>query len=132
MDDLKKSYEAPSKPPEILQDVKKRDDKTRTFAPSGDEMKKLAKMAKGKLKKPDVSIEPDERIIAKMEKSDVSIEPAERIIAKMEKSHDLKNINKYKDINLNDVNDLIDEIEGNITEKDNIVDLGNGGEVYFY
>ena len=89
-------------------------------------------MAKGKLKKPDVSIEPDERIIAKMEKSDVSIEPAERIIAKMEKSHDLKNINKYKDINLNDVNDLIDKIEGNITEKDNIVDLGNGGEVYFY
>ena len=44
MDDLKKSYEAPSKPPEILQDVKKRDDKTRTFALSGDEMKKWLKV----------------------------------------------------------------------------------------
>ena len=43
----------------------------------------------------------------------------------------LKNINKYEDINLNDVNNLIKEIEKDITMGDNIVDLGNGKEVYF-
>ena len=35
----------------------------------------------------------------------------------------LKNINKYEDINLNDVNNLIDEIKRNIAEHDSIVDL---------
>ena len=48
---LKKSYEAPSTPPEILQDVRKRDYKARTFALSDDdEMKKLAEITKDKLK----------------------------------------------------------------------------------
>ena len=43
----------------------------------------------------------------------------------------LKNINKYKDINLHDVNNLIDEVKRNITEHNNIVDLGNNKEIYF-
>ena len=40
-------------------------------------------------------------------------------------------MNKYKDINLNDVNDLVNKIDNEITEGDNIVDLGNGKEIYF-
>ena len=43
----------------------------------------------------------------------------------------LENTNNYEDINLNSVNNLIKEIEKNITEDDNIVDLGDGKEVYF-
>ena len=51
IDNLKKSYEAPSILPEIPQDVRKRDVKARTFAPSDDdEMKKLSKITKAKLK----------------------------------------------------------------------------------
>ena len=43
IDDLKKSHEAPSTVPELLQDIRKRDDKARTFAPpDNDEMEKLA------------------------------------------------------------------------------------------
>ena len=40
-------------------------------------------------------------------------------------------INKYENINLNDVNNLINEIEKNVTEDDNIVDLGDNKEIYF-
>ena len=43
----------------------------------------------------------------------------------------LENINKYESINLNDVNNLIEEIKENITIDDNIIDLGDGKEVYF-
>ena len=43
IDDLKKSHEAPSTVPELLQDIRKRDDKARTIAPpDNDEMEKLA------------------------------------------------------------------------------------------
>ena len=119
IDNLKKSYEALITLPEVLQDVRKRDDKVRTFAPSDDddddELKKLAEITKAKLKlrrfkTPDVSIKPTEGIFDKMKR------PKERI---------LENINKYKDINLNDVNNLIDEIKKNITMGDNILDLGD-------
>ena len=43
----------------------------------------------------------------------------------------LKNINKYKDINLNDVNNLIDEIKKYITINDNSLGLGDDEYVYF-
>ena len=43
----------------------------------------------------------------------------------------LKNINKYKDLNLNDVNNLIDEIKKNITINDNSLDLGDDEYVCF-
>ena len=43
----------------------------------------------------------------------------------------LENINKYEDINLNDVDNLIDEIEKNITMGDNALDLGGNKFVYF-
>ena len=58
IDNLKKSYEAPSTVPKILQDVRKRDDKARTFATSDndDEMENLAELTKTKIRTPDVSI----------------------------------------------------------------------------
>ena len=106
IDDLKKSQEAPSTPPEILQYVRKRDDKVRTFALSDDdEIKKLAKIAKAKLK------------LSRLETSDVSIKTTEEIFSKIkrpenfERERILENINKYEGINLNDVNNLIDEIK---------------------
>ena len=99
IDDLKKSHEAPSTPPEILQDVRKRDNKVRTFAPSDDdEMKKLTEITKAKLK------------LSRLETPDVSIKPIEGIFDKMKRPMEriLENINKFEDINLNDVNNLTD------------------------
>ena len=126
IDDLKKSHEAPSTPPDILQDVRKRDNKVRTFAPSDDDkMKKLAEIAKAKLK------------LSRLEMPDVSIKPIEEIFSKLKRPEDfereriLENINKYEDINLNDVNNLIDEIKKNITMGDNVLDLGDDKYVYF-
>ena len=109
--------------PEILQDARKRDNKARTFVSSDDddEMKKLAeiteaKLELGRLKAPDVSIKPIEEIFSKIKR------PEERI---------LENINKYEDINLNDINNLIDEIKKTITIGDNVLDLGDDKCVYF-
>ena len=102
IDDLKKSHEAPSTPPEILQDVRKRDDKVRTFGSSDDdEMKKLTEITKAKLK------------LSRLETPDVSIKPTEGIFDKMKRPKEriLENINKYEDINSNDLNNLIDEIK---------------------
>ena len=107
--------------PEVLQDVRKRDNKARTFALSDDddEMKKLAEITKAKLK------------LGRLETPAVSIKPIEKPFDKIKRERILKNINKYEDINLNDVNNLIDEIKRNIAEHDNIVDLGNNKEIYF-
>ena len=89
--------------PEVLQDVRKRDDKVRTFAPSDDddEMKKLAEITKAKLK------------LSRLKTPYVSIKPTEGIFDKMKrpKKRILENINKYEDINSNDVDNLIDEIK---------------------
>ena len=71
-----------------------------------DEKKELAEITKSRLKKPDVSIKPAERIIAEMKK------PNEKIY-------------------LHDVNNLINKINNEIAEDDNIVDLGDSGEIYF-
>ena len=116
INDLKKSHEAPSTPPEILQDVRKRDNKARTFAPShDDEMKKLAEITKAKLK------------LGGLKTPDVSIKPVEKPFSKIKRPEDfereriLENINKYEDINLNDANNLIDEIKKNIKMGDNVL-----------
>ena len=74
--------------------------------------------------------------MGRLETPDVSIKPIEKPFDKIKRSEDfekeriLKNINKYEDINLNDVNNLIDEIEQNITMSDNVLDLGNDEYVY--
>ena len=43
----------------------------------------------------------------------------------------LESINKYEKINLDDINILINRIYNEITEGDNIVDIGNNNEIYF-
>ena len=94
--------------PNILQDAKKRDDKARTFAPpdNTDEEKKALKELT-RLKYPDDSIE---------------LNLNKKVFGKIKKPEDLKrdkffeNINKYEDINLNDVNNLIDEIKKNTSK----------------
>ena len=88
-------------------------------------MKKFAEITKAKLK------------LSKLETPDVLIKPFEKSFDKIKRPEDfkkeriLKNINKYEDINLNDVNNLIDEIEKNITMGDNVLDLGNDEYVCF-
>ena len=110
--------------PKIFQDVRKRDDKVRTFAPSdNDEMKKLAELTKAKIKTPDDLIESNlnKKVFGKIKR------PKDLEIEKF-----LENINKNKDINLNYVNHLIDEIKKNITMGDNDDnDLGDDKFVYF-
>ena len=105
--------------PKILQDLRKRDDKARNFAPpdDDDEMKNLAELTKAKLKTHDDLVKIEFTRIKSPEDF------------KMKKF--LENTNKYEDRNVNSVNNLIKEIEKNITEGDNIVDLGDGKEVYF-
>ena len=88
-------------------------------------MKKLAEITKAKLK------------LRRLEMPDVSIKPIEEIFSKIKRPKDferertLENINKYEDINLNDVDNLTDEIKENITMGDNILDLGDNKYVYF-
>ena len=109
--------------PEILQDVRKRNDKARSFAPPDiDEGEILAKLTKGRIKTPDDIIDQSsiKRIFDKIKK------PKD-----LEMDKFLKIINKCQTINLHDVDNLIYEIERNITERDNIVDLGNNKEIYF-
>ena len=74
IDNLKKSYEAPSTPPQILQDVRKRDDKD-------DEMKKIAEISKAKLKLAELETVDD--LTETKSPKDFESEPI------------LKNINKY-------------------------------------
>ena len=82
-------------------------------------MKKVAEIAEAKLK------------LGRLETPDDSIKPIEKPFDKIKRPEDFKrerifkNINKYEDINLNDVNNLIDEIKKNIAMGDNILDLGD-------
>ena len=80
-------------------------------------MKKLAEITKAKLK------------LAELETVDDITETKSLKDFKSERI--LKNINKYKDLNLNDVNNLIDEIKKNITINDNSLDLGDDEYVCF-
>ena len=97
----------------MFQDVRKRDDKARTFAA------------------------PDNTIKLTEEK-EVNKHLARLKLPSDKKSTELsfytikrpEDMNKYKDINLN-VNDLINKMNNEITEGDNIVDLGNGKDIYF-
>ena len=85
-------------------------------------MKNLAKSTKTKLKvfNDPIDLSSTEKIVAKMER------PKD-----LERAKSLKNINKYANINLNDVNNLIDEMNSNIIEGNNIVDLGDNKKIYF-
>ena len=70
-------------------------------------MKQLAEITEAKLK------------LSRLKMPDISIKPIEEKFSEIKMPQDfereriLKNINKYQDINLNDVNNLIDEIKKN-------------------
>ena len=83
----------------MLQDFRKRDDKARTFSPpdNEDEIKKLAELTKAKIKTPDDLVK---RNFTRMKRPE-----------DLERDKFLENINKYGNINLNDVNNLINEIK---------------------
>ena len=119
--------------PKIFQDVRKRDDKARTFAPpdNNDEVdKKIKDSAEEALALTNL-------LNLKKVDDSTKLNSIKREFDKIKRPEDLKmakfleNINKYEGINLNDVNNLIEEIKENITMGDNIVDLGDGKEVYF-
>ena len=106
--------------PKIFQDVRKKDDKARTFAlPDNDDEAKKALEELTRLKYPD-SIKFNKSFFDKIKR------PKD-----LERDKFFKNINKYDRIDLNEVNKLIDLIDSKITEEDNTVDLGNNKEIYF-
>ena len=85
--------------PIIFQDVRKRDDKARNFAPPH---KKETK----------------------------------KLISYFEELQEFKDTllrdeNKYVDINLSNINDLIDEMKKNLETRNNILDIGNNKSVNF-
>ena len=94
--------------PKILQDVRKRDNKARTFAPSdnNDGLDKIKDLAT--------------ETLALTELTNL------KKIKHFEKTTDV-----YDRINLNYVNGLINEIEYNVNEGNNIVDLGDNKSIYF-
>ena len=121
-DDKTRTFASASRAlPELFQDVKKRDDKARTFAlQDNNEVENLAELTKSRLKVPDpIESNSIKRIFAEMKSAE-----------NLERAKFLENINKYESINLNDVNNLIDEMEKNIVER-YIADLGNNKKFYF-
>ena len=117
----------------ILQDVRKRDDKARTFVPldNNDEVDKEIKDSA------EEALALTNLLNLKKVDDSAKLNSIKREFDKIKRPEDLKmakfleNINKYESINLNDVNNLIEEIKENITMGNNIVDLGDGKEVYF-
>ena len=109
----------------MLQDVRKRDDKARTFAPPAN-MIKLTEDEEKEVNKHLARL----KLPSDKKSTELSFDTIKRP-EDLERDKIFNDMNKYKDINLNDVNDLINKINNEITEGDNIVDLGNGKEIYF-
>ena len=72
-----------------------------------------------------------------LKKVDDSTTPTKKVFTGIKRPEDLKrdkfleNINKYKNIHLNDVNNLINEIKENVKIGDNVVELDDNKYVYF-
>ena len=124
IDNLKKSYEIPSTLPNVIQDVRKKDDKARTFAPPVNTIELT---------------ENDWEELLKLERSTDSLKSNKNnfFFSELKRPKDLemdkifKDMNKYEDIDLSGVNNLISTINDEITEGDNIVDIGDGEKIYF-
>ena len=102
IDDFVKSDKDSSTLPKILQDVRKRYNKARTFA------------------LPDNNNEEEEALaLSYLTKLEVPKHVKENTLG------------KYESINLNRVDNLIDELKDNITISDNVVDLGDNKNIYF-
>ena len=90
--------------PTLIQDLEKKDDKARTFAPTHKrETKKIISDFK--------------------ELQEIS---KDRDIDRLLKDHD-----QYVNINLSNVNDLIDEVKKKIEKRNNILDIGNNKSINF-
>ena len=109
--------------PNVIQDVRKRDDKARTFAPpdntielTEDDWEKLYKLKHSNLLKSN---------------------PSKKSFDELKSSKDLgmdkifKDMNKYRKINLDYIKGLNGRLNRSVTEGDNIVDLGNNEKIYF-
>ena len=109
----------------MIQDVRKRDDKARTFASPDNTIKQMEDEEKeiykhlAKLKFPD------------NKKSTKSLLSTIKRPKDLEMDKIFKNMNKYENTDLDDVIKLINTINDEITEDDNIVDLRNGKEICF-
>ena len=110
--------------PNVIRDVRKRDDKSRTFAPpdntTGPSPLERINKSLSTLKNPD---------------NTTGLSPLERINKSLSTLKNPDEIKRFTDFNidksLNKVINLIKEIKENITEGDNIVDLGNNKQIYF-
>ena len=111
--------------PNVIQDVRKRDDKARTFTPP-DNTIELAKDDWEKL----YELKRSADLLKSNPNKKFSLDGIKRP-EDLERDKILKSINQYKKMDLRDIKGLIDSINLKVTEKDNIVDLGNNKEVYF-
>ena len=111
--------------PNVIQDVRKRYDKARTFAPP-DNTIKSTKYEEEEIYKdlPRLKL-PNDKKSTKLS-FDTMKRPKD-----LERDKILKSTNQYEKIGLRDIKGLIDRIGLKVTEGDNIVDLGNNKEVYF-
>ena len=109
----------------MFQDVRKRDDKARTFAPP-DNTTKPMKNEEKEINKHLARLKlPSDRKSTELS-FDTITRPED-----LKRDKIFKDMNKYEDINLNDVNKLINTINDEITEGDNIADIGDNREIYF-
>ena len=113
-------------------DVRKRDDKNRTSASPDNTTKSTAEPSSSK------RIHEEKKVLealSRLKNLDDKTVPIsiERMFNEIKRPTDFKMDkflkNKHESVNLNDVNSLIGRINKEITEKDNIVDLGNNEEI---
>ena len=114
--------------PIMLQDVKKRDDKAKTFAPPH-------KRETNKLNEQVTDIPIILQDVRKRDDKARTFAPphkkeTKKFISDFEELQEfkdklLKDENKYVDINLTNINDLIDEMKKNLEKRNNILDIGS-------
>ena len=128
----------------MLQDVRKRDDKTRTFAPLDKTIEPTPSecinksLSTLKILDNTTALTPLERInkslsALKILDNTTGLTPSELInksLSTLKRPQDLST-NQYEKINLNYIKGLIGRINREVTERNNIVDLGNNEKVYF-
>ena len=120
LDDLKKSIDLKDKENDELRNVSKKNNEAK--------IKRSDKIKNIKIMYKDSST--PTKIPQIVRKRDDEIRTFPPLDNTTKPSH-LESINKYEDINLDDINTLINRIYNEITEGDNIVDIGNYNKIYF-
>ena len=111
--------------PKMFQDVRKRDDKVRTFAPS-DNLIKLKEDEEKEIYKHLARL----KFPSDIKPTKLSLDTIKRP-KDLKRDKILKSTNQYGKINLDHIKGLISRINRNGTEGDNIVDLCNNEKNYF-